>query len=255
MLAAPPWLACDAADNALRVGDAALAASYAGGAPCANGPGTKGRVAVLIETGAVARKIETSFTVPIFENDRYSSQDDYTRELYRRRGVPYDHRVRVKYWLRVALPVLQLDPPLEHGIVVRASRAGDERRGEKQEVNAVVVEDLDAQARRAFAEKEATVVLRAIARSLAKYLATQSASNKDEGLGTLVNLLGVVTETADTRSWTTLPRAIALARLDPGAYHVDVDVVDPHGALLVHRSFDDVEVRANALEVRRVRLR
>ena len=36
---------------------------------------------------------------------------------------------------------------------------------------------------------------------------------------------------------------------------LDVDVVDPNGLLLVHRSFDDVDVRANGLEVRRVRLR
>jgi len=34
-----------------------------------------------------------------------------------------------------------------------------------------------------------------------------------------------------------------------------VDVVDPRGALLTHQSFDGVEVKADGLEVRRVRIR
>jgi hypothetical protein len=255
-LAAPPWLPCDAAQNALRVGDTALAAAYAKDAPCPPGEGTRGRVAVLIETGTVTRKIETSFTVPIFENDRYSDQDRYTQELYSRRGQHYDRTPNIKYWLHVALPMLQTDPPVPHRAVVRVSRPG-ERADPGVEVIAVRVQDLDVQAQRAFHEKESTIVLRAIARALAKYLASSVASEKDQGLGTLVNLLGVLTETADTRSWTTLPASVELARLDlePGTYRIDVDVVDPRGLMLVHRSFDDVDVRPNGLEVRRVRLR
>jgi hypothetical protein len=72
-----------------------------------------------------------------------------------------------------------------------------------------------------------------------------------------VNLLGVITESADTRSWTTLPRSIELARLDldPGKYKIDVDVVDPRGGLILHESFSDVVVSADGLEVRRVRIR
>jgi hypothetical protein len=152
---------------------------------------------------------------------------------------------------------MKVDPPLEYRAVVRASLVSEERKGPGPEVSAARVEDLDFQAQRAYAEKEGTVMIRAIARSLAKYLATRTAENQDEGLGALVNLLGVVTESADTRSWTTLPRTIQLARLDlePGKYRLDVNVVDLHGQLLAHRSFDDVEVKANGLEVRRVRLR
>ena len=257
-LAAPPWLACDAARNAQMQGDAMLAASYASDSTCTGDPGMSGRVAVFIETGAVARKQETGFTVPIFETDRFSNQEQFSRTLYARRGVQYNpQRVRIKYWLRVALPRLQTDPPVAHRTVVRASRASAEREEVKREVAAVCVENLDWQAQRAFKEKEVTIVMRAIGRALAKYIASNAASNQDQGLGALVNLLGVVTETADTRSWTTLPGSIELARLDlePGTYRIDVDVVDPNGVLLVHRSFDDVAVRANGLEVRRVRLR
>jgi hypothetical protein len=213
-------------------------------------------VAVLIETGSVTRKIEAGFTVPILTTDRYSNQNDFAKALYSRRNVQYNRSVSVKYWLRVALPALQDAPVPAHRTVVRVSSAENlEDKG--VEVTAVRVEDLDAQARLAYAEKQPTVVMRAIARALAKYLATETASNQDQGLGALVNLLGVVTETADTRSWTTLPGSIDLARLDlePGKYRIDVEVLDPQGALLVKRQFENVEVRSNGLEVRRVRLR
>ena len=254
---APPWLSCDAAANARRLGDAAQAASYSKGATCDVATSARGRVAVLIESGVVARKIEHSITLPIFENDRYSNQDNYAHQLYQRRGIPYDHNIRVKYWLHVALPALEADPPFESRVVVRASLLASGGKTDAGEATAVRVEDIDAQAARAFAEKEPNVLLRAIARALAKYLASETAGQKDEGLGALVNLLGVVTETADTRSWTTLPRSIQLARLDlePGTYRIDVDVVDPRGTLLVHQSFDDVEVYPDGLEVRRVRIR
>lgn len=258
-LVAPPWLRCDAAANARRVADSELAAQYEKGAGCPPPANGRGRVVVLVEAGAVARKIETSFTVPIFNTDRYSNENTYAYELYQRRGQHYDNRV-VKYWLHVALPALQTDPPQDHHAVVRASlsSAGAPALSEKPaEVVSVCVENLDAQAQRAYAEKQGDVVLRAIARALAKYLASETASKQDTALGTLVNLLGVVTESADTRSWTTLPRSIELARLDldPGKYKIDVDVVDPRGVRLLHESFSDVEVRADGLEVRRVRIR
>lgn len=258
-LVCPPSLRCDAAANALRLGDEAQAAEYAKNAACAPVAPGQGRVLVLVETGAVARKIETSFTVPILNNDRYSSQDAYSYQLYQRRGQHYDNRV-VKYWLHVALPALDVDPPQAHRAVVRASLASPATPpagAQPAPVTSVCVEDLDAQAARAYREKQPTVVMRAIARALAKYIASETASQKDTGLGTLVNLLGVVTESADTRSWTTLPRSIEFARLDlaPGTYKIDVDVVDPRGMLLTHQSFDNVDVTADGLEVRRVRLR
>jgi uncharacterized protein len=258
-LVCPPSLHCDAAANSRRVGDQAQAAEYESHAQCPPPVDGQGRVLVLVETGVVARKMEAALTLPIFNNDRYSNQTAYSRDLYARAGKQYDPRI-VKYWLHVALPVMQEDPPVDHRAVVRATPAtvGAEPRIDKPaEVNSVCVEDLDAQANRAYKEKQGDVFLRAIARALAKYLASDVASQKDTGLGTLVNLLGVVTETADTRSWTTLPRTIQAARLDlaPGKYKIDVDIVDARGALLSHQSFDGVEVTADGLEVRRVRVR
>ena len=258
-IVAPPWLSCDAAANARRVGDQDLAREYEQDSGCPPPVAGRGRVAVFVETGAIARKVEFAFTLPIFNNDRFPNQDAYTRQLASRYGKQYDPRI-VKYWLHVALPVMQADPPEGRRVAVRASmvQAGAAPlASDPIESIAVAVEDLDAEAQRAYDEKKADVILRAIARSLAKYLASDVASQKDTGLGTLVNLLGVMTERADTRSWTTLPRTIQLARLDldPGKYKIDVDVIDGRGTLLTHQTFDNVEVKADGLEVRRVRVR
>jgi hypothetical protein len=259
-LVCPPSLHCDAAANALRVGDRAQAAEYGKRAQCPEAVPGQGRVLVLVELGAVAHKEEASITLPIFNTDRFSNQQAYTYQLAQRAGQQYDPRI-VKYWLHIALPVVQEDPPLHTRAVVRATAmtgtTAEPRVDKPREVNAVYVEDLDYQANRAYKEKQGSVFLRAIARALAKYLASDAASKQDTGLGSLVNLLGVVTERADTRSWTTLPRSIQAARLDldPGKYKIDVDLIDARGGLLVHQSFDAVDVTADGLEVRRVRLR
>jgi len=252
----PPWLACDAAANARAVGDLELTREYEAQAACDDAPAEAGRVAVLVENGVIARKIETGFTVPIFENDHFDDSDEFAHELSERRDVHYAHPPKIKYWLRVALPALQVDPPTEYRAVVRAIPEGARRRTEPYETRAAHVENLDAQAACAYAEKEPTIVLRAIGRALAKYLASQAADSKDEGLGAIVNLLGVVTETADTRSWSTLPRSIQLARLDlePGRYRIETDIFDASGHRVGHESFDGVDLRRGGLVVRRVRI-
>ena len=253
---APPWLACDATANARALGDSQAADSLFSPL-CDSIPAGEARLAVLVEYGAVARKIETGFVVPIFESDRWDNNDEFSRELSRRRQVEYHHPPHVKYWLKVALPALQVDPPDGLRAVVRVVAKNANRADAPAEAGLARVEDLDTQAARAFAEKEPTILLRAIARALAKYIASNAADNKNEGLGALVNLLGIMTETADTRSWTTLPRSIDLARLDvePGLYRIDVDVLDAAGRRIARRTFDDVDVRRGGLAVRRVRVR
>jgi hypothetical protein len=239
----PPWMYCDAAANARRRGDAAAAASYDSFATCSPA-GAGGRLTVVIETGRVVRKLESNLVLPIFENDDWSDRDRFAHELAHRRGVVYDHPPKVKYWLRVSLPVLEPRVKTPTYAVVRATRTGG---GEDRAVDAqaVAVEDVDAQAAQAFREKESTVLMRAIIRGIGKFLASEAADDKDEGLGALVNLLGVVTETADTRSWSTLPESILVARLDlpEGTYRVDADVVDGSGRTLNRVVLGEIAVR------------
>ena len=53
-------------------------------------------------------------------------------------------------------------------------------------------------------------MLRTVVRGVLKYLGFRRANQEGEIAGRLVNLLNVVTESADTRSWQTLPNQIFL---------------------------------------------
>ena len=250
----PPWLYCDASANARRRGDAAAAEAYDSLATCDENGGATGRLTVVIEAGRVVRKLESNLVLPIFEKDKWTDNEAFAHELAGRRGVVYDHPPKVKYWLRMSLPVLEPRPPGVACAVVKATRTEGEHRG-VVEARTARVEDLDAQAAQAFREKESTVLLRAIIRGLGKYVASEAAHDKDDAFGTLVNLLGVATETADTRSWTTLPEAILVARLDlpEGKYRLEADVVDERGQTVNRVKFGEVEVRAGSSRIETAR--
>jgi hypothetical protein len=244
----PPSFFCDAAENAYRRGDREESSAYAERAHCATGADT-GYVSLFLECGQVIRKRESSVVLPIFERDRWTDNEKFANEMAARHGVRYDPGIKVKYWLKVALPVLEPMPPRYTGAVVRAHEIDGPR---AQETRAVAVSNVDAFAEQAFREKESTMFVRAIVRAIIKYLAQQSADKKDEGLGALVNILGVVTETADTRSWSTLPRTIFLARLDlpAGRYRLEVDLLGPEGHPMGAVEFPEVEVRAGTHVIR-----
>ncbi|HXV14478.1 MAG TPA: hypothetical protein VEC56_09760 [Candidatus Krumholzibacteria bacterium] len=247
----PPSFFCDAADNAFTRGDREEEAAYAARARCAVGADT-GHVSVLIECGQIVRKRENSVVLPIFESDRWTDNEKFAHELSQRHGVHYGPQVRVKYWLKVALPALELMPPRYGGVVVRARPV---EKGNAAETHATVVSNLDALAEQAFREKESTMFVRAIVRAIVKYLAHDAADDKDEGFGTLVNIFNVVTETADTRSWSSLPSRIYLARLDlpAGRYRVEVDLLGPDDRRARSLVFDDVTVPGGGHVIRNAR--
>ena len=244
----PPSFFCDAAENAYRRGDREESVTYAARAHCATGADT-GYVSLFLGCGQVVRKRETSVVLPIFESDEWTDNEKFANEMAARRGAHYDRQVKVKYWLKVALPVLELLPPHYTGAVVRARRADGPPAAATR---TVVVSNVDAFAEQAFREKESTMFVRAIVRAIAKYLAQQGADDADEGFGALVNLFNVVTETADTRSWSTLPRSIYLARLDlpAGRYRLEADLLGPDGRSVGSIAFDDVDVRAGSYVIR-----
>jgi uncharacterized protein len=244
----PPSFFCDAAQNAYRRGDREESSAYAARAHCATGADT-GYVSLFLECGQVVRKRESSVVLPILESDRWTDNERFANEMAARQGVHYGRSVKVKYWLKVALPVLEPMPPRYAGAVVRAHEIDGPH---AQEARAVTVSSVDAFAEQAFREKESTMFVRAIVRAIMKYLAQQSADKEDEGLGALVNIFNVVTETADTRSWSTLPRTIYLARLDlpAGRYRVEADLLGPDGHSMGSVEFHDVEVRPGAHVIR-----
>jgi hypothetical protein len=94
------------------------------------------------------------------------------------------------------------------------------------------VENIDAIAVRTLESEMPAITARTIARAVAKDTLASAASNSGNNssggalFGLAVNLAGVFTERADTRSWFTLPGEIHLARLalPPGEYTLKVEL-------------------------------
>ena len=110
---------------------------------------------------------------------------------------------------------------------------------------AVPVDDLGGRARLTFKAAYGKILLKTLARALTKYLAKQKADDVGWAAGALTNIFGAATETADTRSWLTLPNLITMARLrlPPGTYDLEVELVDPDGAPAGSRTIHGVTVR------------
>ena len=253
MTPTPPTVFCDAASLARSIGDGEAVREYAGRAQCPEDG--LARVNVFLDCGEIAQKGEANVVLPIFENDRWDDDEKFAYELSSRYGQPYSSNIRVKYWLKVALPTLAPAPPRYTRAVVRA-RPADTRAGAESETAALLVENLDAHALRAFQEKQSTLLVRAIVRGLIKYAAFNAADKKDEGLGAVVNILNIATETADTRSWSTLPQSVWLARLDlpPGEYEIDADLFSDDGVRRATVSLRGVQVPRGGMVFRNARI-
>jgi len=102
--------------------------------------------------------------------------------------------------------------------------------GDKQ-YNMESVEDVDALARYSLEQAMPGIMLRATARAVVKYN-TQHTANKNSSLaGFLMTITNLVTERADTRSWTTLPQEIELKRivLPVGEHNVQIQMKNASG--------------------------
>lgn len=110
----------------------------------------------------------------------------------------------VDHIVRIALPRYKHGPRQLNTPVVSVS--GREKGFEK-------VEDVDALARWSLDDDMAIITTRAIARAVIKHKAHQKAKEKDPLAGFLTKITNLATERADTRSWTTLPQQIELARV------------------------------------------
>jgi hypothetical protein len=113
-----------------------------------------------------------------------------------------------------------------------------------------MVENIDALAALAFSEGQWHVLLRATTRALIKYAAKKGADSQDVVLGALVNLFNVATESADTRSWSTLPEKILMTRLDlpEGNWDLDVALFDQTGRRTGGFVIEDIGVRAGHVD-------
>jgi hypothetical protein len=97
-------------------------------------------------------------------------------------------------------------------------------------------------------EREPLMLLKTIARGVTKYLAFRTAKDKKgEAAGLLVNIFNVATESADTRSWLTLPNDFGLVRisLPPGQYNLQLSFYNKNNQQIDLATISNVEIKEN----------
>jgi hypothetical protein len=96
------------------------------------------------------------------------------------------------------------------------------------------VEDIDKLARHALSQSMPGIMARATARAVVKYNTQHTAEKNGSFAGLLMTITNLVTERADTRSWSTLPQEIALARitLPVGEHKVQIQMLNASGRVV-----------------------
>jgi hypothetical protein len=96
------------------------------------------------------------------------------------------------------------------------------------------VEDVDALARHSLEQDMPAIMARATARAVVKYNTQHQAQDNSPLAGFLMTVTNLVSEQADTRSWSTLPQEIELQRirLPVGEYNVAVQMVAGTGSVV-----------------------
>lgn len=102
-----------------------------------------------------------------------------------------------------------------------------------------LVEDLADVAVDDLEQQMPLILARAVARAALKHAASEEADKENEALGAMINIAGVVSERADTRSWSTLPNRIYLARLPlaAGRHAVRVELKDRLAGTVAAREY------------------
>ncbi len=96
------------------------------------------------------------------------------------------------------------------------------------------VEDVDKLARHALEQAMPGIMVRATARAVVKYNTQHTAQEQGSLAGLLMTVTNIVTERADTRSWSTLPQEIQLQRirLPVGEHQVQIQLLNNAGLVV-----------------------
>ncbi|MDT8283662.1 MAG: hypothetical protein RQ982_12755 [Gammaproteobacteria bacterium] len=96
------------------------------------------------------------------------------------------------------------------------------------------VEDVDAQARYSLQQAMPGIMARAISRVAVKYNTQKQAHDNGLIASLIMTVTNLVTERADTRSWSTLPQEIQLQRiwLPAGSHHVQLQLLSAAGSVV-----------------------
>ena len=207
-------------------------------------PENYGELILFYESGYVPPKEEENLIFPILKTDKFGKDDDkgiieFARTLRKREGMVVEE-IKLEYLLRVAIPVIRSNRPHFAGIQVSV---GD------QKVNGMLIEDIETMAIETLKAERTVVIIRTLARALGKYLIFRKAQNENKVLGAVVNLAGVLTESADTRSWQTLPNQIFMVRmpLPAGTHKMNLSFLNANGQGTGNESIPDVKITSNRI--------
>lgn len=142
--------------------------------------------------------------------------------------------------ITIALPYYQARAPAVTQALVHAA-------GQQTVARTDPVEHVDRIAMAQLEHELPLITTRAIARAVVKNKVIKQGERKgNEALGLVMNVAGIITERADTRSWTTLPARIYVARLPlpPGRYKVAVDLRNSAGMAVGSREYNEIDLIA-----------
>ena len=203
-------------------------------------PENYGELILFYESGYVPPKTETALMFPILKTDKVDDAEKFVPTLITREGAVYEE-VKLEYLLRVAMPTIDSHRPRFSGI--RVAVEGN------QETRGVLVEDVENIAIETFNQERPIILFRTLLRGVGKYLLFRQANKKNEALGLLANLAGVVSEQADTRSWQTLPNQIFIVRmpLPAGTHTLNLSFLGANGQVRGSQSVPDIRINPNQI--------
>jgi hypothetical protein len=231
----PPWLDADYFAAAQHLGlqweaDSLLAADSTVVQRAIEGDDHN--LVVFFETGFVPFRESVNITLPVFKTESAATGeeaefeeakyyvDQYSGDIY-----AYEKgKVKLDKVVSFAFPAL-VEIPREIQYCELELESGET-------TEAVLVLDLAAIAEADFQRRIPGIMLKTVARALAKDAVQEGVKDADEGLGWLVNIVNVATERADTRGWILLP----------GQFHMLKTTVQPGEQVLTARFYDALGV-------------
>ena len=201
-------------------------------------PENTGELILFYESGYVPSRSEEALTFPILKKDDVEDEK-FVPTLIGRKGRVYED-IELEYLLRVAIPTIDSYRPLFSGVEVAVGEV---------KASGVLVEDVENIAIETFNAQRTGILLRTLLRAVGKYLLYREANKQHEALGILVNLAGVVTEQADTRSWQTLPNQIFMVRmpLPAGTHTLNLSFLDANRRVRGRDSVPDIKIYPNRI--------
>jgi len=187
-------------------------------------------------------KLEAQFGMSLQNNPHSALQEGEVVLLFHNGLAPIkrEHSVAVidpgsGRLIRVSLPYYQTRPQL----ITSARVEANEVFSQTQQVEAI--DDIAEQTLQAYMP---AITARAVARAVLKYNMSREAGKQNDVAGLLVNIAGVLTERADTRSWLSLPANIQMARLQlpAGTYNLSIDLLDSQEQIRHMTKLNDVKV-------------